>query len=45
MEINGEIAINAGELKKKLHISLADCYVIAAAEALGGKPVFKKPEK
>jgi len=40
-----ELAIKAGELKKELRISLSDCYVIAAAEKIGGRALFLKPEK
>jgi predicted nucleic acid-binding protein len=43
-EITEEIAIRAGELKKKLGIALPDCYVIASAEALNAVPVFRKVE-
>jgi len=40
-----EIAITAGELKKKLHLSLADCYVIATGKAMNAAPLFKFVEK
>ena len=43
-EVTEEIAIRAGELKKKLGIALPDCYVIASAEALNAVPVFRKIE-
>ena len=44
IEVTEEIAIRAGELKKKLGIALPDCYVIASAEALNAVPVFRKIE-
>jgi predicted nucleic acid-binding protein len=43
-EITEEIAIRAGELKKKLGIALPDCYIIASAESLNAVPVFRKVE-
>ena len=45
INITEEIAIQAGELKKHLHLALADCTVIAAARTLKATPVFKKMEK
>jgi len=45
VDANPEIALRAGELRKALKISLADCYVIAAAENLNAKALFLKPEK
>jgi predicted nucleic acid-binding protein len=45
ISVNEDIALRAGELKKKLHIALSDCYVIASAEAIGAIPVFKKIER
>lgn len=44
-EITPEMAVEAGEIKKKLGISLSDCYVIAAAIKLKAKALFLKPEK
>ncbi len=44
-DITEEIMVRAGELKKQLHIALPDCYVIATAEAINAKPLFKKIEK
>ena len=32
-------------MKKQLHIALPDCTVLATAEALNAKPLFKKQEK
>ena len=45
IEIGRDVAIRAGELKKKLRIALPDCYVIAVAEKLGATPLFKKVEE
>jgi len=39
-----DIALRAGELKKELGFSITDCYVIAAAERIGGKALFLKLE-
>ena len=36
--------IKAGELKKELRLSLADCYILATAERLGAVPLFKRVE-
>lgn len=44
MDTSEDVAIRAGELKKKLHISLPDCYVILVAEAINARPLFKKQE-
>ncbi|MEM1556752.1 MAG: PIN domain-containing protein [Candidatus Bathyarchaeia archaeon] len=44
-EITPDMSIKAGEIKKKLGISLSDCYVIAAAINLKAKALFLKPEK
>ena len=40
-----DIALRAGELRKKLGIALPDCYVIASAEKIKAVPLFKEPEK
>ena len=40
-----EITITAGELKKKLHLSLADCYVIATGKTMNAAPLFKSIER
>ena len=45
IKLDEDIAIRAGELKKKLRIALPDCHVIASAEAVKGIPLFKKPEE
>lgn len=42
--LDERIALRAGELKKMLRISLADCYVIASAVALGATPLFRHAE-
>lgn len=39
--VDEDIAIRAGELKKRLRIALPDCYVIALAEVIEAKPVFR----
>ena len=44
VSLDERIALRAGELKKMLRISLADCYVIASAEALDATPLFKHVE-
>jgi len=43
--VNEDIALIAGELKKKLRIALADCYVIATAKAINAVPLFRSEEK
>lgn len=40
-----QIALEAGELRKELRISLADCYVVAAGKALNASPLFLKMER
>ncbi len=44
MDVKG-MAVRAGELKKRLRISLTDCYVIAAAQEIRGFALFLKPER
>ena len=44
VNVNEDIALRAGELKKQLYIALPDCYVISTAEAINATPVFKKVE-
>ncbi|MEM4726965.1 MAG: PIN domain-containing protein [Candidatus Bathyarchaeia archaeon] len=44
-EVTPEIALEAGELRKKLRIALSDCYVIVTAIKLHAKALFLKPEK
>ncbi len=44
INIDEDIALRAGELKKQLHIALPDCYVIATAIAVNAAPLFKKQE-
>lgn len=45
VEVTPDIAVEAGELKKKLRIALSDCYVIATAIKLQAKAFFLRPEK
>lgn len=45
VNVNEDIALRAGELKKQLRISLPDCYVIASAEAVKAVPLFKRLEE
>lgn len=44
VNIDEDIAMRAGELKKQLRIALPDCYVISTAEAIDARPLFKKKE-
>ena len=44
VNIDEETAIVAGELKKQLGLALADCYVIAVAQKIGGLALFLKRE-
>jgi predicted nucleic acid-binding protein len=43
VDIDEDIAIRAGKLKKQLHIALPDCYVIASAETVKATPLFERP--
>ncbi len=43
--VNDNIALMAGELRKKLRIALADCYAIATAKAINAVPLFRGEEK
>lgn len=45
VNIDADLALRAGELKKTLTIALINCYVIATAEALNTTPVFRTIEK
>ncbi len=45
VDVNTDIALMAGELKKRLRIALPDCYVLATAQAVGATPLFRKPEE
>jgi len=45
VDANEDLAIRAGELKKRLGGALTDCYVIAAAETAGATPLFRRIEK
>jgi len=44
-EINKDITFDAGEIKKKYGIALPDCYVIATANYLRDKALFKKEKE
>ena len=44
-EVNHEIVVKAGEIKKKYGIALLDCYVIATADYLKDKALFKKEKE
>ena len=44
-EVNHEIVVKAGEIKKKYGIALPDCYVIATADYLKDKALFKKEKE
>ena len=44
VNIDENIAMRAGELKKQLRIALPDCYVISTAEAIDAVPLFKRKE-
>ena len=45
VNIDENIALRAGELKKQLRIALPDCYVIATAEYVNATPLFKTLEE
>jgi len=45
VNIDEDIALRAGELKKQLRIALPDCYVIAVAKAMEATPLFKAVEE
>ena len=45
IEINREIIIKAGEIKKRYGIALSDCYVVASADYLKVKALFKKEKE
>lgn len=44
-EINKDITFDAGEIKKKYGIAFPDCYVIATANYLRDKALFKKEKE
>jgi len=44
VDVDVRLSKSAGELKKKLGIALPDCLVIALANRIGGKALFKKVE-
>lgn len=45
VEISKEIGILAGEIRKKVRISLVDCTVLAVAKIMNARPLFLKKEK
>ncbi len=45
VDASTDMALRAGELKKRLRIALPDCYVLATAQAVGATPLFRKPEE
>lgn len=45
VNINTEISILAGNIRKHAKISLIDCFVLATAKVLKSKPLFLKLEK
>ena len=45
VDLTENIALMAGEFKKKLRIALPDCVVLATARELNATPVFRGPEK
>lgn len=45
IDVDEGIALRAGEIKKQLHLALPDCYVIATAEAINAKPLFRRIEE
>ncbi len=45
VDVSTDMALVAGELKKRLRIALPDCYVLATAQAIGATPLFRKPEE
>ncbi len=44
-DVNKDVALQAGEIKKKYGIALPDCYVIATANHLGVKALFKREKE
>jgi len=45
VNVNESIALRAGEIKKQFRLALPDCYVIATAEDMDAKPLFRKIEE
>jgi len=45
VNVDESIALRTGEIKKQLHLALPDCYVIATAEAINAKPLFRRVEE
>lgn len=42
--VDAELAVEAGEAKRRYRLALTDCYVLAAARVYGGRPVFRRVE-
>ncbi|MCD6510943.1 MAG: PIN domain-containing protein [Thermoprotei archaeon] len=45
VNVDRDLALDAGELKKRLKIALPDCLVIATAGKVGGSALFKKVKR
>ena len=45
INLDENTAFEAGELKKRLHLSLPDCFVIASAKTVKATALFKKLEE
>lgn len=44
VDVDARTSMVAGELRKRLRVSLPDCFVIASARRVGGKALFKRVE-
>jgi predicted nucleic acid-binding protein len=45
VNVDSDIALRAGELKKRLRLALPDCIVIATASSIGATPLFRSIER
>ena len=45
VNVDFRISLLAGELRKRMKISLIDCYVIATAKVLNARPLFLRLER
>ena len=45
VNVDLDIALRAGELKKRLRLALPDCIVIATASSIGATPLFRSVER
>jgi hypothetical protein len=45
VDVDRHLSMEAGELKKRLGIAFPDCFVIATARKVGGRALFKRPER